>query len=161
MSTRRLSKYMRQQGAAVIGARLRRLSERIDSDAARLYKEAGLEFEQRWYGVVHLLAETDLSVTELAKALGIRHASVSQTRSSLENAGLVESKVDAEDARRTILCLTSQGRKFVAKISAISAALVEVGVELDREAAGVVAALGRLDRALDRKSLFVRARERL
>lgn len=161
MSTKQVPDYIRRQGAAAIGARLRRLSERIDSDATRLYKEAGLEFEQRWYGVVHLLAETELSVAELAKALGIRHASVSQTRSSLENAGLVESKTDAKDARRTILRLTRQGRKFLRKISAISAAFVAVGVELDRESAGVVTALERLDRALDRKSLLARVREHL
>jgi len=70
-----------QAGAAAIGARLRRLSERIDRDAGRLYAEAGIDFEQRWFGVINLLALLGpRTVGELASFLGVSHASVSQVR---------------------------------------------------------------------------------
>ena len=77
----------RQRAAATLGARLRRLSERIDSDAARIHSDDDLKFEQRWFGTVHLLARVKaLSVGEIAENVGIRHVSMSQTGESLENA---------------------------------------------------------------------------
>ena len=153
------SDYFRQNGAAAIGARLRRLSERIDSDASRIYAEAGLTFEQRWFGVVHLLHQAGaLSVGELAAALGIRHVSVSQTRLSLEEAGIVVCESDPADARRRTLHLTKKGQQLVATIAPIGEALARAAIELDDEAGNVVAALERLDRALDRSSLFERVK---
>ena len=157
---RRSADYTRKAGAAAIGARLRRLSERIDSDAARLYAEAGIDFEQRWFGVVNLLAQNDtLSVGDLAEALRIRHASVSETRRSLENAGFIVSSADPTDARRRTLRLTDKGRQLVERITPLSDSLISASIELDRETENIVAALERLDQALDRRSLFDRARE--
>ena len=80
----------RNYGPAAIGARLRRLSESIDEDAGRIYAELGIDCQQRWVGMLEQLAQGGAqSVGELATALGIRHSSVSQTRRSLEDAGLV------------------------------------------------------------------------
>ncbi|HEY0801463.1 MAG TPA: MarR family transcriptional regulator, partial [Steroidobacteraceae bacterium] len=84
--------YTRKYGPAAIGGRLRRLSESNDEDAGRIYAELGINFQQRWVGVLEQLGDRGpLSVGELASSLGIRHSSVSQTRRSLEDAGLVES----------------------------------------------------------------------
>jgi DNA-binding MarR family transcriptional regulator len=168
MSTRAPSKRKnvvddaRQKAAATLGARLRRLSERIDSDASRIYADAGLAFEQRWFGTVHLLAGgAGLSVGEIAEKLGIRHVSVSQTRASLEKAGIVACEADPADARRRTLRLTRKGHQLVAKLTPFSDALSQVAIELDEEAENVVAALERLDKALDRRSLLERVRERI
>src|SRR3954465_4059183 len=82
-------------GGAAIGALLRRISERIDRDANRVYARLGVNFEQRWMGVLDLLArQGPLSVKDLARDLRISHPSVSQTRSSLLKAGLVAERVD-------------------------------------------------------------------
>jgi DNA-binding MarR family transcriptional regulator len=90
------SKY----GPAAIGARLRRLSESIDEDAGRIYAELGIRFQQRWVGILEELKKRGpQTVGELAEALGIRHSSVSQTRRSLEEAGLIDSGAHPEDGR--------------------------------------------------------------
>ena len=39
-----------RSGGAAIGARLRRLSDRIDREADGLYAAFGIDFEQRWFG---------------------------------------------------------------------------------------------------------------
>ena len=156
------SRSTRRKRAATLGARLRRLSERIDSDASRIYADAGLAFEQRWFGVGHLLEGSEgMSVGELAEKLGIRHVSVSQTRDSLEKAGIVACETDPADARRRTLKLTRKGRQLVAKIAPLSAALSQVAIEPDEEAGSIVAALERLDQALDRRSLLERVRSRI
>lgn len=157
-----LTTYAQDQGAAAIGARLRRLSERIDREAARLYADLGVHFEQRWFGPLDLLGRFGpLSVGEIARALGISHVSVSQTRDSLQRAGLVSAEPDPADARSRKLRLTAHGEALRAELGPVWEALNAVAVELDREAGGVVAVLDRLDATLDRQSVDQRARERL
>ncbi len=154
--------YSRRQGGAAIGARLRRLSERIDGDAARVYADNGQAFEQRWFGVLNQLAlQGPLAVGELAQAIGITHVSVSQTCRSLENAGLVSFKADAADGRRRQVNLTPKGRGLVARMAPIWTALSQVAADLNAEAGDTVAALDRLEDALNRMSLHERAMRHL
>ena len=149
-------------GAAALGARLRRLSERIDREAAAVYARDGVRFEQRWMSVLRLLSERDgLSVRDIAEALVITHPSVSQTRRSLQDAGLVADAPDPADARRRILRLTEDGAAFVARVRPVWQALMEAAIELDHEAGDVIGPLNRLDEALARRSLYDRAVDRL
>lgn len=146
---------------AAIGARLRRLSAWIDDDATRVYADLGVAFEQRWFGVMSRLSrEGAMTVGELAVALRITHASVSQTRTSLEEAGLVRALTDANDARRRPLTLTAAGRRLADRLLPVWEAFDQVAIELDDEANEVVAALDRLDRALSRRSLYDRLMSR-
>ena len=98
---------------------------------------------------------------ELAAALGIRHSSVSQTRRSLEDAGLVESKVDPQDGRSRLLRLSASGKQLVRRLKPLWRILNATSLELDKEANGVVAALDRLDRALERSPLYDRVKHKL
>lgn len=154
--------FTRSSGAAAIGARLRRLSERIDRDAARLYRESGEVFEQRWYGTVQLLAQgAPLSVGDLAAALGVSHASVSQIRSGLAKAGLVAFDVDRKNARLRRLSLTPKGQALVLRLMPLWAALNEASIELNAEVDDVIAAIDSLDSALARNSLYERVKAKL
>jgi len=145
-----------------IGKRLRRLSELIDRDAKSLYKEQGVQFEQRWFGVLNeLVVNGPMTVKELAQALRITHASVSETRRSLEAANIIVATADKSDGRQRILHLTAKGKRLVDTLSPLWQALEDASIELNQEARNVVAALDRLDAALMRKSLYDRAAEYL
>lgn len=149
-------------GATMLGARLRRLSERIDREAAQVYARAGLGCEQRWMGVLDLLAERGpMSVGDLAESLVISHPSVSQTRRSLQEAGLISEEADPGDARRKILRLTNAGVALVDQLRPIWVALMASAEELDHEAMDVITPLNRLEDAIDRRSFFDRAMGRL
>lgn len=149
--------YVKEKAGAAIGARLRRLSERIDGDAARTYAAQGVAFEQRWFGVLNQLAlNGPMSVGDLAQALRITHVSVSQARLSLEKAGLIRQEPDAADARRRLLSLSEAGRDLVTRLESHWAALEQASMELDRETGGLADMLDRLEAALDRRSLFDR-----
>ncbi|HYC97468.1 MarR family transcriptional regulator [Brevundimonas sp.] len=157
-----VSDFSRQGGAAAIGARLRRLSERIDRDATRLYQESGETFEQRWYGVVNLLSQRDaLSVGELAASLGVSHASVSQIREGLDRAGLITWEADSRNARLRRLRLTPSGRALVARLAPLWAALNEAAIELNQEAEDALNAIDRLERATARLSIYDRVSMRM
>jgi DNA-binding MarR family transcriptional regulator len=154
--------YTSKYGPAAIGARLRRLSESIDEDAGRIYSDLGIVFQQRWVGILEQLdARGAQPVGELAAALGIRHSSVSQTRRSLEDAGLVESTLDPKDARSRLLRLSTSGRRLVHRLKPLWRVLNSASLELDLEAGGVIAALDRLDRALEQRPLYERVRQKL
>lgn len=154
--------FSRRSGAAAIGARLRRLSERIDRDAARLYRESGETFEQRWYGVVQMLSRRDaLSVGDLSAALGVSHASVSQIRDGLAKAELIAWDTDRKNARLRRLRLTPKGHDMAARLAPLWAALNSAAVELNAEAHDALAALDRLDDAIARTSLYDRVKAKL
>lgn len=156
-----LDDFISRCGPAAIGARLRRLSESIDEDARRVYADYGVEFEQRWVGVVEQLALSGpLTVAQLASALGVRHSSVSQTRASLERAGIIEMLDDPDDGRSRKVRLSPRGQRLVARLWPLWQTLNEVSAEIDHEARGAVAALDRLDRALARESLHARVAAR-
>lgn len=154
--------YSRSVGGAALGARLRRLSEGMDGEATRIYATLGLDFEQRWFGVLNQLAlKGPATVGELAAALHITHVSVSQTRQSLEAAGIVASASDPADGRRRQLALTDAGRALIERLAPLWAALDAAAVELNAEAGDVVSVLDRLDDALADRPLFDRVMARL
>ena len=152
-----LPDYAELAGAAGIGARLRRLSAALDADARRVYADFGVEFEQRWLGLLDLLSgHGSLTVGELAQSLGISHPSVSQARDSLAKAGLIAWDTDERDRRRRRLRLTEQGAALVARLRPLWQALDEAAIALDRDAGGVVDALRALEEALRRRPLYER-----
>ncbi len=154
--------YTRSVGGAALGTRLRRLSEVIDRDATRVYATLGIDFEQRWFGVINQLAiNGTATVGEIASSLGITHVSVSQTRQSLEKAGLVRAEADPADGRRSRLVLTAKGRALVEQLSPLWVAMADAAADLDAEAGEIVKRLDQLDIALKRKALFDRIMARL
>jgi DNA-binding MarR family transcriptional regulator len=157
-----MTDYTRSYGPAAIGGRLRRLSESIDEDAGRLYADLGIELQQRWVGTLEQLATRGpQSVTELADALGIRHSSVSQTRRSLEEAGLVESDPHESDRRSRVLRLSASGKRLVRRLEPIWKVMNATSAAIDAEAGQVIEALDRLDQALRRQSLYERVKAKL
>jgi DNA-binding MarR family transcriptional regulator len=149
--------YTKSMGGAALGARLRRLSEAIDRDATRAYATIGIRFEQRWFGVLNQLGlNGPMTVSELAAALHITRASVSQTRQSLENAGIVGTEDHPVDARQRHLMLTNAGTKLIQRLKPLWYAMHDAGLETNAEAGNVVAALDCLDQALARQSMFDR-----
>jgi DNA-binding MarR family transcriptional regulator len=154
--------YSRTFGGEALGARLRRLSERIDRDGTRIYAEHGIHFEQRWYGVLRqLVANGPMSVGQIAAALHISHASVSEARRSLEKAGIVDNTPSPEDGRRRMLTLTSEGRRLWDSLSPLWDDFNTVAKELNDEAQDVVRLLDRLDDALARRSMYDRIMDKV
>lgn len=152
--------YTAELGGAAIGARLRRLSERIDGDTTRVYATLGVDFEQRWFGVLNQLALNGAAtVGELSSVLKITHVSVSQTRHSLELAGIVMSQRDTTDTRRRRLVLTDAGQQLIDQLKPLWRAFEAAAMELSDEADQLIASLDRLDEALVKRSMFERIME--
>lgn len=149
--------YVAEMGGAALGARLRRLSAAVDAASAKVYAARGIRFEQRWFGVINQLDMAGpMSVRELADTLGITHASVSETRKSLEGEGLITSQTDSSDTRRRVLALSPSGEALVTQLRSLWDAFDEAARQLDAEAGGVALVLAKLERALAARPLHVR-----
>lgn len=155
--------YSRGFGGAALGARLRRASERIDRDGARVYAARDIRFEQRWYGILRQLIEhgRPMAVGEIAGILRITHASVSEASRSMEKAGFIASSAAVEDGRRRLLQLTPKGQALTARLTPLWEAFNAAARELNDEAGDLVRLLDRLDDALDRRSMFDRIMARV
>lgn len=154
--------YSRAAGAAALGARLRRLSERFDRETAQIYTTQGIHFEQRWFGILNqIVLNGPMTVGEIAEVLCITHVSVSQARRALEGAGLIQILEDKADARRRLISLSPDGAALVASLAPLWAALNESAQELDAEAGHLVLLLDRLEDALDERPLSLRVAARI
>ena len=153
-----MTDYSRSFGGAALGARLRRASERIDRDGTRVYAAQGIQFEQRWYGILRQLVEHDgpMAVGEIAAILRITHASVSEASRSMDRAGLIASDISPDDGRRRLLRLTPKGQALAAELAPLWDAFNSAALELNAEAGDLVDLLDRLDDAMDRQSMFDR-----
>ena len=95
------------------------LSARLYSSIARLFRALREKSSDHQPSLSHISLLTRLeregssTVTELARAEGMRPQSMSATMADLDAAGLVSGVPDPADGRRTILSLTEAGRAAV------------------------------------------------
>ena len=103
-------------GHLFLGSRLKRLAERLQTDAGKIIKEAGLPIQPAQFP---LLAALDrygpLTVSAAAEALGVSQPGVTRSATSLVELGLVRSTKDGADGRQTTLTLTPAGKRLMAK----------------------------------------------
>ena len=150
--------FIQDLGHLALGSRLKRLSDRIMSDGAEVYREAGLEFEPRWFPLFRLLADRGpMSVGEAASALGLTHAAISQTANVMTKQKIIAAKKDRGDERRRVLSLTELGMEILPKIQPlwtdIESAVREV---VDYGGVDVLAAIDGIEHAMEREKLSER-----
>ncbi|UCF18184.1 MAG: MarR family transcriptional regulator [Gemmatimonadota bacterium] len=154
---------LRELGALAFASRLKRLSERLYRDVSKTYGLLDVEFEARWFPLLHLLSLNDeLAVTEISAELGLTHPAVNQVAAAMTQRGLLESRRDPADERRRLLALTAKGRGLAAQLSPVWRVVrAETEGLLAESGADVLAALDRIEASLDRDDLAARLRRRL
>src|SRR5687768_9822375 len=108
--------FIQDLGHLAFGSRLKRLSDRIMSDGAEIYRTAGVDFEPRWFPLYRLLADHGvMSIGEAAAALGLTHAAISQTANMMMKQKIIAARKDRGDERRRVLSLTELGLEMLPK----------------------------------------------
>jgi DNA-binding MarR family transcriptional regulator len=102
------------------------------------------------YPVLKTLARGDARPGDLATALGVSPSVVSRTLVPLEQAGLVQRRHDAADARAWVLTLSAEGRRTVDEHHAQHVRLFTEALDDwdDEELRAATSALTRLERVL-------------
>ncbi|MEM9378907.1 MAG: helix-turn-helix domain-containing GNAT family N-acetyltransferase [Planctomycetota bacterium] len=104
-------------GPLALGSRLKRLSERLLADAARMHREdSGTAPPGQFPLVAALDRYGPMSVNDAAAALGISQPAATRAAAEAAKSGLVESVATAADRRFRTLSLTAHGRAWVADL---------------------------------------------
>lgn len=150
-------------GPLAFASRLKRISERLMKDVSRIYDELDVEFQARWFPVMYLLAQkSPMSVTEIARELGMTHPAINQISKGMAKAGLLKSTKGEQDERKRMLSVSAEGGNVLAALvpvwKDIEAATQEL---LDKTGSDLLTILDNIERALDERDMYQRVGTRL
>ena len=150
--------YLCSLSELALGSRLKALSDRFYAAADEVYRASGAGIESRWFPVMRFLWERGpATVTDVATAIGQTHSAVSQLADKLVRAGLLKRHSDPADGRRSQLALTEKGRRSLAGLGTVWAAIRQgVRDSLGREGENLLLAVQACERALDEQPIVDR-----
>ncbi len=106
--------FYSQTGKVALGSRLRRLSESLTEDSAKIYALYDVALDPKWFPVVYvLLQKQSAAITEIAQIIGHSHPSVSQIVKEMSKKGVATIEKDNKDARVSVVRLSDAGKQFV------------------------------------------------
>jgi GNAT superfamily N-acetyltransferase/predicted transcriptional regulator len=153
--------FFSKTGKMALGSRLRRLSEQVTEDAAKIYGVYGVELQPRWFPVFFLLSQQgDMPITMIANEIGQSHVSVGQIVREMVKKGMVIEKSDRRDGRKTLVSLSKKGKEQAVKIAK---QYIDVTGTIESMLATTThdlwKALAEWEHLLDQKSLLKRVEE--
>jgi DNA-binding MarR family transcriptional regulator len=151
---------VRQLGYLTLGSRLKRIGERLQSQAQPLLDEAGPTVSASYFPLIAALDRLGaLTVGELSQALGITQPGVTRILDKLESEGVVRSQASTADRRVRTMVLSAAGRQMVERSKKLAWSQIEAAVA--DACAGpkrpLLAQLAALEDALAATSLYERA----
>lgn len=146
-------------GSLALATRLKNLSERLAKDVAQIYKESSFDFEPRWFTLFHALKNgEEMAVTELATMLNQTHPAVNQVANKLVKEGLAEERKDEVDQRKRLIKLSEKGHALATKMEPVWKKVRVANDQLLAESTDLLAALAKVEAALDEKSIYDRVK---
>ncbi|TCL74715.1 MarR family transcriptional regulator [Rhizobium sp. BK251] len=128
---------VRTLGFLCLGSRFRRIGERLQADTQQIIAELGVSIQPAQYPFLAALDRAGpLTIGELAQAVGITQPGATRTVAQLLELGFIDMQPSAEDQRRRLVSLTTQGQELVdfskrAVWPHISAAVADLCGDLD------------------------------
>ncbi|TCM37764.1 bifunctional helix-turn-helix transcriptional regulator/GNAT family N-acetyltransferase [Novosphingobium sp. ST904] len=145
------------KGGILLGSRLKRLAERLQGDAAQIIQATGLSVQPAQIPLLTALDGRELTVGQLAEAVGSSQPGVTRAIGQLAALGLVQA-VQGSDLRQRHLSLTPEGRAVMARVK--MHVWPGVGLAVDEMSGGETGRLlelvGRIETALDQSSMVER-----
>ncbi len=109
--------YLTELGLLSLGSRFKRLSDLLYHEMAAFYRSHGITFDPGNFPLIHYLHQhPSPSIGDVAEALGISQAAVSQKTASLRASGLIRVGSSKTDRRKSTLQLTPKGQTLLKKL---------------------------------------------
>jgi DNA-binding MarR family transcriptional regulator len=126
--------FLAAQRTRAFGTRLRRLCEALNQGVSATYREAGVAFEPRWFGLMALLrARSSIEIGEAAAALGQSHVAIVQVANALASRKLVRRTISRADKRRRTIAITPKGEALCVRLDPLWNAVQKATDDLLRE----------------------------
>ena len=153
--------FYTKTGKMALGSRLRRLSEQMTEQSARIYDLYQVDLQPKWFPVFYCLSATEQkTITDIAREIGHTHPSVSQIVREMAVRGYVLEKKGEADGRKNFVMLSPAGQELREKMqvqlddvtTAIEKAMTETHHDLWK-------AIGEWEFILEQKDLLRRVEE--
>jgi len=147
-------------GHLALGTRLKRLGERLQAQTQVLLEDAGIGLPASHFPILAGLDRLgNLSVGEIAEAVGMSQPGITRMLDKLQADGLVKSTTASDDRRVRTIALTAAGEKLVASSKRTVWPLIEsvVAEACAGKAESLLPALAALEQSLLDASLNARA----
>ena len=109
--------FYQKTGKMALGSRLRRLSELLTDQAAKVYALYGVDIEPKWFPVFYVLSlGEEKTISQIAQEIGHSHPSVSTIVKEMEKRGVVAKGDNQSDRRENYVKLTEKGFEINARI---------------------------------------------
>ncbi|MEZ6000314.1 GNAT family N-acetyltransferase [Hyphomonas sp.] len=103
-----------EMGPLALGSRLKRLAERMQADATKVFADRGLPIQGTHFPLLAALATYGpLSVSEAVEAVGISQPAVTRIHNALQKMGLTTVSPVESDSRQKQIRLTPEGEALV------------------------------------------------
>ncbi|RZK20742.1 MAG: hypothetical protein EOO43_11005, partial [Flavobacterium sp.] len=102
----------------------RRISDKLQIDGDKIYKENGFNFKTSWFPVFFTLlyipepatTEVKMTVLNLAESIGVSHITIKNIVRELEKENLAKIEIHPTDKRSKHITITEEGRQLADKL---------------------------------------------
>ena len=155
---RPMNDFISSQGVIFLPHILRRLANRFSDACDEVFPDLGILVPPRLVSTVHLLFEQGpQAVMDIATAVGQSHPFVIKGVKQLKAIGLVDTRSDPKDRRRTIVKLTPKGKTQAQRLLDVRPMFEAAYRRLMRDAdADIFDSLWRIEDALGKENFSAR-----
>ena len=151
------------QPRGFLARHLKMLSLQMMEAGAAICADLDPVLKPTWLSLISGLERSGrITVMEAAREMQISHVHVQNLLKAMKASGVVSSKVDPDDARRTFYELTEKGMELVPKVERVRDALGEAVLEIERETGtDLFAAVQAFQAALQTRDWGSRVKDKL
>lgn len=126
--------FLDELGELALGSRLKRLSERMMTEATSVYQHFDFCVQPKWFTLLALLAEKEtVGVVQASESLGLTQPAISQFSRQLEAENLIIIKKSDTDSRKKLMQLTKEGKQQIKAMQPVWEAVDKAAKELCNE----------------------------
>ncbi|WP_187248611.1 bifunctional helix-turn-helix transcriptional regulator/GNAT family N-acetyltransferase [Mesonia sp. K4-1] len=148
-------------GILSIAAKLQNVLDTLRDAGNLFYQAHNINFETKWFPPIYVLSIVNqLSVTELAKEIGLSHPAAIGLLKEIEKNGLISSVKDSRDERKRNLMLSPKGREMVSELKPYWDSIASTLSDVTANPHNLFISLTEVEMRLDEKPLLERLNEK-
>jgi DNA-binding MarR family transcriptional regulator/GNAT superfamily N-acetyltransferase len=112
---------LEELGYLSIGSQMRRIYEKLQNEADKIYRNADIEFKSSWFPVYYVLLKSNrtLGVMEITEKISYTRITVKNVVRDMEKMNYVQIHSNPIDSRSKLISLTTKGEHLAQKLEKV------------------------------------------